>query len=184
MINGGSGRLATVGRFTVVLAMAAAQPGRSAQDQPLTVVEEVFEARVIEVVDGDTIIVNDARGPLTLHLDGIDAPELDQELGREARTFLDALAVSRVVTVRVKSRAPAGAESIAWVELKGSSLSLALLEEGLAWYCRRHSGNRDLQRAETMARVKKKGLWRTLHPMPPWQHRGEANCRQDTQALR
>lgn len=171
-------QLATVGLLTAGPTIAWTQS--VIRSQELTVVEEVFEATVIEVVDGDTVIVNDARGLLTLHLDGIDAPELDQELGHEAKVLLNTLAARQVATVRVKSHAPAGAESIARLQVKGTDLSVALLEAGLAWYCRRHTGNPDMRRAETAARLEKKGIWRAPSPMPPWRHRGAANCRQDT----
>jgi micrococcal nuclease len=176
--NGGVTQLATVGLLTAIPTIAWTQS--ATRPQELTVVEEVFEAKVIDVVDGDTLIVNDARGRLTLHLDGIDAPELDQELGREAKALLSKLAARKVATVRVKSRAPAGAESIARLQVKGTDLSVALLEAGLAWYCRRHTGNPDMRRAETAARLERKGIWRASHPIPPWRHRGAANCRQDT----
>ncbi|MGH9161782.1 MAG: thermonuclease family protein [Vicinamibacteraceae bacterium] len=182
MNHRGVRHLATVGLLTAVPTIAWAQSGTRPQE--LTVVEEVFEATVIAIVDGDTLVVNDARGRLSLHLDGIDAPEIDQALGREAKALLGQLAARQVATVRVKSRAPAGGESIARLQVKGTDLSLALLEAGLAWYCRRHTGNPDMQRAETAAKLEKKGLWRASRPMPPWWHRGAANCRQDTHVPR
>jgi len=47
-------------------------------------------ARVVQVVDGDTLVVwlDEGDGDVTVGLCGVDAPELAQPLGEESREFL------------------------------------------------------------------------------------------------
>lgn len=170
-------QISTVLLAIAVLLTGTAVPAQAGQDA-LLVNEEVFRARVIQVRDGDSLVVQDLED-VPLHLDGIDAPEFTQNFGPDARTYLSNLVMGRVVTVRLKSRAPGGLESVARVELNGSDLSLALIQNGMAWYCSRHTEDRTLAGAERAARDAKRGLWNMAERTPPWQHRGSARCWQD-----
>lgn len=149
------------------------------QWERVLVAQEVFKATVIGVEDGDSVVVKDPRETLRLHLDGIDAPELSQEFGAEAAALLRALAIGKVVTVRLTSRSPTGEESFGRLELDGADLSLALLRKGIAWYCLPYTEDRELARAEKEARESKRGLWNARDPAPPWRHRGTESCWQE-----
>ncbi|MPY91321.1 MAG: hypothetical protein GEU99_25845 [Luteitalea sp.] len=164
--------------LTTALAVASGAAPQRGPDLR-TVAEEVFEATVTRVEDGDSIVINSAPEPLTLHLDGVDAPEISQEFGPESKAFLAKLVVGKVATIRLKSRSSAGEEDLARIILKGSDLSLVLIENGMAWYCRGYSRDDELERAEKAARAAKRGLWRASPPEPPWQHRGAATCGQE-----
>lgn len=70
-----------------------------------------YRARAIRVLDGDTIHAEldlglDVRIRLTLRLHGIDAPELREEGGHEARDYLNAalLGVDTFTVRTVKDR--------------------------------------------------------------------------------
>jgi endonuclease YncB( thermonuclease family) len=144
--------------------------------------EEIFSARIGAIEDGDSVIVKDDLRDLRIHLDGVDAPELVQPHGMEARALLIKLAAGQVVTVRVTSRAPANQESFARLEFKGSDLSVMLLRRGMGWYCGRHTQDAELVGAEKAAREAKRGLWSASNPIRPWQYRGTANCWQETKS--
>ena len=58
-----------------------------------------FDAVVIDVPDGDTLVVLRNKTRLTVKLPGIDAPELDQPYGPEAKRFAAKLVKGRVVTI-------------------------------------------------------------------------------------
>ena len=47
-------------------------------------------------------------------------------------------------------------------------LSLALVEQGLAWHFTRYSDDQTLAEAERAARAAGVGLWRAPNPVPPW----------------
>src|SRR5689334_6494951 len=64
----------------------------------------LVRGRVVKVLDGDTLILELAKGRrLRVHLVGIAAPELRQEYGRASRRLLGSLVSGRMVEVCVKT---------------------------------------------------------------------------------
>ena len=160
-----------------IVTIAIAQAGqviapRDAARQEMLVAEEVFKATVMSVQDGDSLVVKTPDERVTLHLEGVDAPELSQPGGPESKAALSALTLGKTVTVRVKS----AAERVARIELEGSDVSTLLIRSGMAWHCPRYTSDRTLASAEADARASKRGLWRAVRPMPPWLHRGASTC--------
>jgi micrococcal nuclease len=143
------------------------------------VAEEVFKASVRDVVDGDSVVVQDNGKTTVLRLDGVDAPELSQAFGNDARDFLRNLLIGKVVIVRRLSRLHPNGESLARVEVDDADVSAALISRGLAWHCGRYAENRELAVAEKVAKDGKQGLWRDATPTPPWVFRGVTSCWQD-----
>jgi endonuclease YncB( thermonuclease family) len=154
-------------------------PPLPASRRPLLVAEEVFKATVAGVYDGDSIVVRDGMASISIRLDGVDAPELSQPLGPEARAALSGLIVRGVVTLRLKSGARSDGERLARIEAGGRDVSLEMIRRGMAWHCRRQAVDRTLADAEQQARRAKRGLWSASTPVPPWQHRGDVACWQD-----
>lgn len=144
---------------------------RRSQD-PVLVVEEVFKATVTSIEDGDSVLVTTPNERYTLHLVGVDAPELSQPGGPEAKAFLSELVLGKAVTVRLKSVS----ERSARLEINGSDVSAALIRAGMAWHCPRYTEDHDLTRAEADARKAKRGLWNLDRPTPPWLLRGVGAC--------
>ena len=158
---------------TIAIAQAGQAVGpRGAARQEMLVAEEVFKATVMSVADGDTLVVGTSNERLTLHLQGIDAPELSQAGGPESKAALSRLTLGKTVLVRVKS----AVERVARVEVDGSDISATLIRRGMAWHCPRYTNDRELATAEAEARASKRGLWRAARPMPPWLHRGAGTC--------
>lgn len=158
---------------TIVIAQAGEFVPRGAVRQDPTLVgEEVFKATVLSVEDGDSLVVKSTMDRATLHLQGIDAPELTQPGGPESKSALSELTLGKTVTVRLKS----AAEHVARIELDGSDISEVLIRQGMAWHCPRYTNDPELARAEADARASKRGLWRAPRPMPPWLHRGAGTC--------
>lgn len=144
---------------------------------PLRLVsEEVFTATIRNVEDGDSVLIKELQRSRALRIDGVDAPELSQDFGPEAKAFLAELVLGKVVTVRLLSRAPAGEESVAKLEIGNADVSAALIRSGMAWFCGQFTENRNLKNAEADAREARRGLWRASRPSPPWHHRGVVNC--------
>jgi endonuclease YncB( thermonuclease family) len=146
----------------------------------LTVAEEVSTGTIVRVDDGDSVVVREASLPIRLHLEGVDAPELSQPFGSQARDYLSRLVMDKAVSVRVRSRAPRDGESRAQIELNGADVSALLLRNGMARYCGRHSEDSVLRQAEAEARKAGRGLWATPDAPSPWQHRGVRQCWQET----
>ena len=61
-----------------------------------------FAGRVLEVTDGDTVIVARGRGQVAVRLFGIDAPEGTQPYGTESTAALSRLVMGKVIDVDMK----------------------------------------------------------------------------------
>jgi endonuclease YncB( thermonuclease family) len=158
-----------------------AAPTRRYQE-PTLVAEEVLQADVTSVEDGDSLVVKTvATGEsMVVHIAGVDAPELSQPGGAEAKAFLGQLLTGKRVTVRLKRTI----DRVARVEIGASDVSRRLIQSGMAWHCPRFAKEDDLAAAEAEARAAKRGLWSRAQPTPPWLHRGAGVCwqRQSTPA--
>lgn len=124
--------------------------------------------------DGDTLRMQIDRKLQKIRLYGIDAPEIGQEFGTEARDFVREQTAGRTVNVERIGSDRYGRD-VAIVRLPdGRSLNAELVRHGYAWWSRRHApDNHELADAEREARSHKRGLWRQAEPLPPWVWRAE-----------
>jgi endonuclease YncB( thermonuclease family) len=124
---------------------------------------------VARTIDGDSILVKVKRKTENLRLFGIDAPEIGQEFGTEARDFVRERTAGRAVTVERLGSDRFGRD-VAIVRLPdGRSLNAELVRQGYAWWSRRHApDDLELAKAEHDARAAKRGLWQQSEPVSPW----------------
>lgn len=121
--------------------------------------EATFSARVVRVLDGDTVEVQAGPGPIhRIRLHGIDCPERGAPFANVARNFARQLAFDREVTVQVRDRDRYG-RLVARVIVDGQDMSVELLKAGLAVHFRRYSSDPVLERAEQQARAARRGIW-------------------------
>lgn len=129
---------------------------------------------VVEVRDGNTIVVEKGGLRTQLLLEGIMAPRQGQPNAGSAAEFLSRLVLGQKVTIIPKDRNRWG-ELVGAVYLaNGSNVSHAMLEAGWAWHTGTAEENFGLQQAENEARKGRRGLWAEKDPVPPWswQRRG------------
>jgi endonuclease YncB( thermonuclease family) len=89
-------------RCLVMLCLVGIGPvANSAQDdhRPTPLAFSPFSAKVIGIMDGDTIEVLRGRDKVRIRLHGIDCPEKRQAFGRVARQFTAKLCLGAVVTI-------------------------------------------------------------------------------------
>lgn len=133
-----------------------------------TVRAGTLEARVVRVVDGDTITVQSGRRELTVRLLYIDAPEHDQPFGREARRSLEQLVRLDRVRLETRGRDKYGRTLGRVVRVAdGLDVNLAQVERGLAWSYSRSEARVEFDRAEATARRSRRGLWAEARPISP-----------------
>lgn len=133
---------------------------------------------VIDVIDGDTVIIMCEGEKRPVHLVTVDAPQLEQPYGNKARAFTEKMLLNNVVAVDYIDRSRA--RDI--VSADGRSLRWGLIRAGLAWYPENHRANSlrnisdRLGKYERKARRARKGLWAQDDPQPPWSlhHNSEA----------
>jgi len=132
---------------------------------------KTFSGRVTEVVDGDTVMVTPTGGTKRrVELDRIDAPELDQPWGADAKKLLSNLVLNKKVEVRYTERDKKGT-TIGVMFMKHEKgtvdVNLSMILSGAAWY----AGNADdipaYRNAEASARKAKAGLWAADAPVSP-----------------
>lgn len=141
---------------TVVGKVAATLPGRF---------------QIVRIHDGDTCEVIGSDGiRITVRLSGIDAPELAQAFGHEARQMLADLIANRTITLGEIGRDKYG-RYLAQVYCDGASINREMLARGGAWAFLAGTQFDEFKRVEEGARTKHIGLWASEHPKPPWEAR-------------
>lgn len=126
---------------------------------PVAATATDYEARVVRVFDGDTVWVQPDGGGRwrKLRLDGIDAPEICQAGGLEARDALAGRSLGRRVQVDERARDDYG-RGIARLMLDGDDLNRWLVRQGLAW-AQRWRGQGAYVVEEDRARERREGLF-------------------------
>ena len=109
-------------------------------------------------------------GEIRIRLAHIDAPELSQPHGKEARKALADLIGDKTVTVVVTGRDRYG-RLIATIDIAGTNANHYLVAAGHAWHYVRYSRDRLLDRLQEKAQASGQGLWAGASPAPPWNWR-------------
>ena len=135
--------------------------------------DETAEGKVTRILDGDSILVTDAKSEeYEVQLEGIDAPELKQDFGKESTEGLSKLLKDKSVRLTWKSR-DNFERPLAQVYVGDKHINLEILKLGLAWHFKKYNQDEVLAKAETEAKDAKKGLWAKESPMAPWDYRRE-----------
>jgi len=143
-------------KIIILFALLSATPLFAAQ----------YEANVIDVVDGDTLIVETKAGPKTVHVGGYEAPEPGQPFYQEAKELTIETIGGRSVTVKdinIK-------KSIVNITTANHrSLPIIHISQGYGWVA---EPVRPIEKEmEIKARMKKIGVWSKPNPESPWAYR-------------
>ena len=119
---------------------------------------EPLQGVVTQVIDGDTLRFNVAGQPaIEVRLAQIDAPEICQAWGAEAKRALGELALNKPATLR-----PSGLDhhgrSIGVLVVDGASVGQRLVQEGHAWSLVGRNGRGPLVKEERLAQALDRGL--------------------------
>ena len=117
------------------------------------------------MIDGDTIVSDGAR----IRLAGIDAPELSQPGGSEARSHLIRLIAGGAVRIEPISTDKYG-RLVARVHARCGDLGQLMVRDGYA----RAAYGQDYVREERLARKRRAGLWAGPGISSPAAHRASA----------
>jgi micrococcal nuclease len=137
----------------------------------LPALADTISGQVVEVSDGDTITVLDARNqPTQVRLAQIDAPENLQDFGAASRDALAGLVYGKRVTVEIKAINRYG-RTVGKVWAGDVDVSLEQVRKGMAWVYRPYVHDQTYFAAEKSARAARAGLWSQPNPVPPWELR-------------
>lgn len=135
---------------------------------------EKISGVVFHVIDGDTLLFHPrdfaSRAFLKIRLADIDAPEMDQPFGEEARQALMKWVMGKEVTV-VTVATDDYDRQVGWVRLGRLDLNRELVRGGYAWAFTRYHRNLPMIALERQARGARRGLWSRKDAVPPWKWR-------------
>lgn len=132
---------------------------------------DAMTAKVRAVTDGDTLVIARNGGVRVVDLVGIDAPELSQDFGIEARDAIRQWTKGKKVSVELLGAE--GSATAARITVDGKDLAASLVSAGLAWATKDANGEA-LKAAQEKARAASEGLWAKANPTAPWDYRASA----------
>lgn len=154
---------------------------------PARVRASSLQAKVVEIIDGDTMVVINVNRRIRVALKGSDAPEERQRFGDVARQHLSDLILDQEVLVDYTELGQGGSLLVAKVFRGQMDVGQQMIRDGVAWYDRRYE--RDLselerrlyEESEAAARGEHRGLWQDASPVAPWTYRLAQNSGQAQQ---
>ena len=165
-----------IGRLRLAIVLLAAGASFS-QAATLT-------ARVTDVHDGDTLSVRVRTKTVTVRLIYIDAPELAQPWGRQARRSLQELVRLEEVRVRTKGKDKYSRTLGEVVRMRdGLDVNLEQVRRGMAWSYTRGAARPAYDAAELAAHQARVGLWQDARPERPSNFRRKQRERNARSAL-
>jgi endonuclease YncB( thermonuclease family) len=118
-----------------------------------------LEGTVTRVIDGDSLWLAPSAGgaPVELRLQDIDAPEICQPWGTEAKQALQELVLKKAVSVRVSGRDTHG-RTLGTLYLDTLNVNRSMVQEGHAWSNRYKFDRGPYVADERMAKALSRGL--------------------------
>ncbi len=144
-----------------------------------TTTPDVTQLRGIanKVHDGDSIhLTPTGQSRIVVRLAGIDAPELQQRFGSDARDYLRSMILNKSVDAHCH-KTDRYERLLCVIYQDGADINLAMVSEGLAWHYKKFQNEqtatqrRQYATAEHQARKQRLGLWRDRAPKAPWDYR-------------
>lgn len=136
----------------------------------------INQGRMTRAADGDTLFVRTPDESLVrIRLYGVDAPELSQPFGKQARDFLDRWKYRKLGWETVRSDRWGRIVAIVYGPEDGPSINGRLVEAGLAWVSSDFCGREICRRWERIMEIameERRGLWAQESPESPWDYRG------------
>ncbi|ADE10899.1 thermonuclease family protein [Sideroxydans lithotrophicus] len=131
---------------------------------------ETFSARVIAVMDGDTVMVLRQGQRIKIRLANIDAPEKDQPFGPQSRDSMLEMVDKKQVQVDSQAVDQYG-RIVGLLSVNGLSVNQAQVKRGMAWEYSHYHSDKTYLALQSEAQRLRLGLWSQAQPVPPWQWR-------------
>lgn len=136
-----------------------------------------FGGKVVDVLDGKTVVIETVGGRVTASLQYIEVPEREQALHRVVADHMRKLVIGKTVEFRAQRLST---EVIAGqLVMGGVDVSQQMLRDGAAWHMPRDKTGQDpaewaaYNGLQTQARAEKLGVWSVPGLKPAWEFRAE-----------
>ncbi|WP_296471223.1 thermonuclease family protein [Rhodoferax sp.] len=120
--------------------------------------------------------MDDAKRQHKIRLSGIDAPEKNQAFGQRSKESLSDLVFAKTVDVETDKVDRYG-RRVGKIWVNGIDANLEQIKRGMAWHYKQYAreqskeDQREYAEAEDEAREAKRGLWKDVEPVAPWEFR-------------
>lgn len=131
---------------------------------------ETFSAKVIMVMDGDTVMVLRGNQKIKVRMANIDAPEKDQTYGKQARDSLQEMVGKKQVQIDSQAVDQYG-RVVGLISLDGRNINQEQIKRGMAWENSHFHSDKKYIGLQSEAQQSRRGLWTQASPQEPWQWR-------------
>jgi endonuclease YncB( thermonuclease family) len=129
-----------------------------------------FTAKIIAVLDGDTVLVRRESELVKIRLAEIDAPEKAQTFGETSKRSLSDMVLGKQVKV-VSQAVDQYGRLVAHLSVDGLDVNAEQIRRGMAWEYSNFHSNQTLIALQNEAKQAPRGLWAQSNPNPPWEWR-------------
>lgn len=129
-----------------------------------------FTAKIIEVLDGDTVSIRLDGRRVKIRLAEIDAPEKAQIFGETSKQSLSDMVLGKKVKVVSRAFDQYG-RMVAHLSVDGLDVNAEQIRRGMAWEYFNFHDEHGLSALQKEAREVPRGLWAQSKPIPPWEWR-------------
>lgn len=136
-----------------------------------------FSGKVIEVIDGKTVVIEMGSGKLTAVLQYIEIPEREQPLYWTVRDHLEKLVLGKSVEFHPQGITPE--KTFCQLYVVGLDIAQQMLRDGAAWHMSPEQSGQDSQESvvyqqnQEQAKSEKRGVWAIENLKPAWQFRAD-----------
>jgi len=163
-----------MGKTTTIILLLLLQPFlKKTEITDLNLKNQTFSAKVIRILDGDTMEVLYKNTPIKIRLAHIDCPEKrrSQPFGKNAKQALSDLCFGQNVTVYGQKYDRYKRLIAVIINQKKQVLNQEMIRKGMAWHYKKYSTDAGYAQLEITARKNRIGLWHDEHPIAPWEWR-------------
>lgn len=136
----------------------------------LSVQAETFNAKVIAVMDGDTVMVLRDGHKVKIRMANIDAPEKSQEFGQQSRDSLLEMVGKKQVQIDSQAVDQYG-RVVGLIKVDGRDVNQEQVKRGMAWEYSHYHTDKTYIGLQSEAQQSRRGLWKQTSPQAPWQWR-------------
>lgn len=137
------------------------------------------QVKVLSIVEGDKLLIDDGTNKTVVRIIGIDAPEKGQHQYEEAKRHLSDLVTGKKVVLVYSLNNVKDKEGyfLARVFVGIVDVGLNLLENGYAWHNEKDKfffekkDDEENKQAQVKAQTAKIGIWKNEKPQKPWEYR-------------
>jgi len=143
---------------------------------------ETFTAKVIVVMDGDTVMVLREGQKIKIRLANIDAPEVGhagmggkapnsqkaQPFGKQSRDSLLEMVGKKQVQIDSQAGRPVR-RLVGLISVDGLNINEEQVRRGMAWEYSHYHRDKTYRALQSEARQAQRGLWAQYNPQAPWE---------------